>query len=80
MSSHFSMRTPLGHVRGLGSARSGTQHFWLQRVTAVANVVLAAAFVGQPRQAQAGLAKALTTGDQPVLWRWAEPFIAKAAK
>jgi succinate dehydrogenase / fumarate reductase membrane anchor subunit len=45
MSSHSSMRTPLGHVRGLGSARSGTQHFWLQRVTAVANVLLAAAFV-----------------------------------
>lgn len=39
------MRTPLGHVRGLGSARSGTGHFWLQRVTAVANVVLATAFV-----------------------------------
>ncbi len=39
------MRTPLGHVRGLGSARSGTGHFWLQRVTAVANVVLAIAFV-----------------------------------
>ena len=45
MSSHSSMRTPLGHVRGLGSARSGTEHFWLQRVTAVANVLLAAAFV-----------------------------------
>ncbi|MFO0375935.1 MAG: hypothetical protein ACK51N_02690, partial [bacterium] len=45
-----------------------------------AALLLAAAFVGQPRQAQAGLAKALTTGDQPVLWRWAEPFIAKAAK
>lgn len=39
------MRTPLGHVRGLGSARSGTGHFWLQRVTAVANVILATAFV-----------------------------------
>jgi succinate dehydrogenase / fumarate reductase, membrane anchor subunit len=40
------MRTPLGHVRGLGSARSGTGHFWLQRVTAVANVFLALSFVG----------------------------------
>ena len=39
------MRTPLGHVRGLGSARSGTGHFWLQRVTAVANAILATAFV-----------------------------------
>ncbi|MBI1385422.1 MAG: succinate dehydrogenase, hydrophobic membrane anchor protein [Rhizobiales bacterium] len=35
------MRTPLGKVRGLGSARSGAEHFWLQRVTAVANLVLA---------------------------------------
>jgi succinate dehydrogenase / fumarate reductase, membrane anchor subunit len=45
MNSNSSLRTPLGTVRGLGSARSGTQHFWIQRVTAVANVVLALAFV-----------------------------------
>ena len=38
-------RTPLGHVRGLGSARSGTDHFWRQRLTAVANVPLTIAFV-----------------------------------
>jgi len=36
----MSMRTPLGRVRGLGSAKSGTEHFWRQRVTAVANVPL----------------------------------------
>ncbi len=35
-----SMRTPLGKVRGLGSAREGAEHFWMQRVTAVANLVL----------------------------------------
>ena len=34
----MSIRTPLGRVRGLGSARSGTAHFWHQRLTAVANV------------------------------------------
>jgi succinate dehydrogenase / fumarate reductase, membrane anchor subunit len=45
MHSNSSMRTPLGKVRGLGSARAGTGHFWLQRVTAVANVLLAIAFV-----------------------------------
>ena len=28
------MRTPLGKVRGLGSAREGTEHFWRQRLTA----------------------------------------------
>ncbi|QIG47986.1 succinate dehydrogenase, hydrophobic membrane anchor protein [Nordella sp. HKS 07] len=34
------MRTPLGMVRGLGSAKTGTEHWWLQRVTAVANIPL----------------------------------------
>ena len=36
----MSMRTPLGRVRGLGSAKSGTEHWWLQRVTAIANIPL----------------------------------------
>jgi succinate dehydrogenase / fumarate reductase membrane anchor subunit len=40
------MRTPLGKVRGLGSAREGTQHFWRQRLTAVANIPLTLLFVG----------------------------------
>ena len=39
------MRTPLGKVRGLGSAKDGTDHFWRQRVTAVANVPLMLFFV-----------------------------------
>ncbi|NTJ43291.1 succinate dehydrogenase, hydrophobic membrane anchor protein [Agrobacterium larrymoorei] len=39
------MRTPLGKVRGLGSAKDGTDHFWRQRVTAVANVPLLIFFV-----------------------------------
>lgn len=43
---HAPMRTPLGRVRGLGSARSGTDHFFLQRVTGAANFVLAVLFVG----------------------------------
>jgi len=34
------MRTPLGRVRGFGSARSGTEHFIQQRLTAIANVPL----------------------------------------
>jgi succinate dehydrogenase / fumarate reductase membrane anchor subunit len=36
----MSMRTPLGRVTGLGSAKSGTEHFWMQRVTAIANLPL----------------------------------------
>jgi succinate dehydrogenase membrane anchor subunit len=39
------LRTPLARVRGLGSARSGTEHFWRQRLTAVANIPLTIAFV-----------------------------------
>jgi succinate dehydrogenase / fumarate reductase membrane anchor subunit len=34
------MRTPLATVRGLGSAKEGTRHFWRQRLTAVANLPL----------------------------------------
>ena len=40
------MRTPLGRVRGLGSAKEGTDHFWRQRLTAVANVPLVIFFIG----------------------------------
>lgn len=40
------MRTPLGKVRGLGSAKEGTGHFWLQRVSGVALVPLVVFFVG----------------------------------
>ncbi|MEO5757485.1 MAG: succinate dehydrogenase, hydrophobic membrane anchor protein [Mesorhizobium sp.] len=40
------MRTPLAKVRGLGSAREGTLHFWRQRLTALANIPLLLFFVG----------------------------------
>ena len=33
-------KTPLKNARGLGSAKSGTEHFWQQRLTAIANVPL----------------------------------------
>jgi succinate dehydrogenase / fumarate reductase membrane anchor subunit len=39
------MSTPLARVRGLGAAKSGTEHFWRQRLTAVANIPLTIAFV-----------------------------------
>ena len=45
MQSQSSLRTPLSRVRGLGSARSGTGHFWKQRLTALANVPLAICFI-----------------------------------
>jgi len=39
------IRTPLSRVRGLGTAHSGTGHFWRQRLTAVANIPLTIAVV-----------------------------------
>ena len=45
MSKPSSMRTPLSRVRYLGSARSGTEHFWKQRVSSVALVPLTIAFI-----------------------------------
>jgi succinate dehydrogenase / fumarate reductase membrane anchor subunit len=36
----MSLETPLHRVQGFGSAHSGTQHFWRQRITAVALIPL----------------------------------------
>ena len=35
-----SLRSPLGAVSGLGSAKSGVHHWWLQRLTSIALVPL----------------------------------------
>jgi succinate dehydrogenase / fumarate reductase membrane anchor subunit len=39
------MRSPLGRATGLGSAKEGVEHWWLQRITAIALVPLALWFV-----------------------------------
>src|SRR3954469_10541545 len=44
MTEDFRIRTPMGRVRGLGSARSGTKHFWQERLTSVAGIPLTIAF------------------------------------
>lgn len=36
----MSLRSPVGRVLGLGSAKEGVSHWWSQRVTAVALVLL----------------------------------------
>ena len=41
----MSLRTPLARVRGLGAAKSGPTHFWLQRLTAIALVPLTVWFL-----------------------------------
>jgi succinate dehydrogenase / fumarate reductase membrane anchor subunit len=34
------MGTPIARVRGLGSARSGAHHWWLERLTSVSTLIL----------------------------------------
>lgn len=41
----MTIQTPLGRARGLGSAKTGTAHFWHQRMTAVALLPLTIWFV-----------------------------------
>jgi len=41
----MSLRSPLGRVLGLGSAKDGTAHWWAQRVSAVALIPLTLWFV-----------------------------------
>lgn len=36
----MTMQTPLKQVRGLGSSKTGTEHFWQQRLTALLNLPL----------------------------------------
>lgn len=63
------MRTPRHRARGLGAARSGTAHFWMQRVTAIANIPLTLLFLA--------LLIALIGSDYGVARAYvANPFIA----
>jgi succinate dehydrogenase / fumarate reductase membrane anchor subunit len=39
------LRTPIKRARGLGSAKSGTHHFWVQRMSAVALIPLSIWFM-----------------------------------
>lgn len=77
----MSMRSDLGKVRGLGSAKSGTEHFWQQRVTAIANLPLVIyliyfiiAHLGAPRAAIVASVKnplcavALSLAMVSILW------------
>ena len=41
----MSFRAPLGAARGLGSAKSGAHHWWMQRLTAIALVPLTLWFI-----------------------------------
>lgn len=39
------LRSPLARVRGLGSAKEGTHHWWAQRLTAIALIPLSLWFI-----------------------------------
>ncbi|MGI9202986.1 MAG: succinate dehydrogenase, hydrophobic membrane anchor protein [Woeseiaceae bacterium] len=41
----MSLRSPLSRVLGSGSAKEGTDHWWMQRVTAVALLILGVWFL-----------------------------------
>jgi succinate dehydrogenase / fumarate reductase, membrane anchor subunit len=45
MAARDDMRSDLGRVRGLGSAKEGVQHWWAQRITAIALIPLSLWFV-----------------------------------
>ena len=63
------MRTALGKVRGLGSARNGTAHWWVHRLTSVALVPLTVWFVVS--------VAALAGADHATVVAWiANPFTA----
>lgn len=42
----MSLRSPLGRVRGLGTAKEGVGHWWSQRLTALALIPLTLWFAG----------------------------------
>ncbi len=63
------MITPRARVEGLGSAKSGTEHWWGQRVTAVALAVLTPLFL-------VGFAKMLGRPHEEVLAFYGRPLNA----
>jgi succinate dehydrogenase / fumarate reductase membrane anchor subunit len=65
-------RTPIAKVRGLGTARSGLQHWKMQRLTAIANVLLVLWFMFS--------AMALSGSDYDQVRAWlASPVTASLA-
>ncbi len=65
----MSLRSPLSRVLGAGSAKDGTEHWWMQRVTAVALLILGLWFL----VSIAGL----VDYDRGELYRWVgQPFNA----
>ena len=65
----MNLRSPLGRVRGLGSAKEGVAHWWAQRLTAVALVPLVIWFVAS--------VCAMTGADYAAVREWvASPIVS----
>lgn len=58
----MSLRSPLGRALGLGAAGNGTEHWWQQRITAIALALLGAWF--------AVCLLGMDLGDRPGLVAW----------
>lgn len=70
--SHPSLRTPLAKVRGLGSAKDGTSHWWWQRITALLLIPLCLWFVYS-------LMTNVVGGDRAMVADWfASPLVSAA--
>ncbi len=63
------MKTPFARVRGLGTAHSGTEHFWMQLLTGVANLPLIIAFL-------VVIVSLAGSSQASVIARLSNPFIA----
>lgn len=68
----MSFKTPLSRVVGLGSAKDGVHHWWMQRVTAVALIPLTVLFV-------LPFGQSLGEGYQSALLTYENPFHAIVA-
>jgi len=67
VSAQDDLRTPLSRATGLGSAKSGTGHFWRQRMSAVALIPLSAWFaLSAVSLVDANLAEVLVFLGEPV--------------
>ena len=62
-----SLRSPIARVRGLGSAKEGVSHWWMQRLTALALIPLGIWFVAS--------VVALAGADHAAITQWlSAPF------
>lgn len=68
----MSFRTPRARATGLGTAHSGTHHWWAQRLTSIALIPLSILFV-------IPFAGALGQGHEAVIALYANPFHAIVA-